>query len=257
MSECFVCGISGEKVRLYDAITKEGIEKICNECAMKEGIPIIKKPTTFQLKESEQKQSFSQRASMQIEINKIEKTRKENIDKQDVSLRDLINKNYLSKTPKMENPQVELVDNFHWVIMRTRRKKHLTQKQLADSIGEAETAIRMAERGILPQDDYRLINKLESSLNVKLRRNPEKSPENLGANKLNGENPEKIEPARIIEFDKEIIENLTIADLKKIKDAKEKENKRNKMQRLMDEVRKKLTKNGEIPEEKDEEIFIN
>jgi ribosome-binding protein aMBF1 (putative translation factor) len=247
MSECFICGISGEKVRLYDAISKEGIEKICYECSVKENIPIIKKPTTFQLKEAETRPvNYSQYRKTKQQIIKEEE--KKELDKQNASLRDLVNKNYVSKIPKMENLQIELIDNFHWAIMRKRRQKHITQKQLAEAIGEAEAAIRMAERGILPQDDYRLINKLENYLKIRLRRNPEKllSPVQL-------ENS----PARVLDFKPEVLNELTIADLKRIKEEKESQNKRNKMQKLMDNVRKTIMGKETSDDKGDEETFIN
>lgn len=249
MAECFICGISGEKTRLYDAISKEGIEKICYDCSVKENIPIIKRPTTLQLKEAESRPiNYSQYRKTKEQIN--EEERKKEIEKQDISLRDLVNKNYISKVPKMENPQVELIDNFHWNIMRKRRQKHITQKQLAEAIGESEAAIRMAERGILPQDDYRLINKIEKYLLIRLRKNPEKLL-----------SPYQIEntPARVIEFKPEVLNDLTIADLKKIKEEKELQTKKSKMHRFMDSVKEKFTgkDNSDLDQERDEETFIN
>ena len=45
MNDCFNCGVSGERIRLFDAISGKGIVKICKECASKENIPIIRKPS--------------------------------------------------------------------------------------------------------------------------------------------------------------------------------------------------------------------
>jgi len=243
MEECFICGISEEKVKLYDAISNEGIEKICLDCSLKENIPIIKKPTSSQLQNAEVKQTFYQRTSKQIEIRRAEEQRREHMEKQDFSLKDLINKNYISKTPKMENPQVELIDNFHWAIMRERRRKHITQKQLADSIGEAEAAIRIAERGILPQDNYKLVNKIGNFLGIELRRNPEQTSSSFNFSKQNSQS------AKSLDFSPEVLQNLTIADLKQMKDSKESEEKKGKIQRLMDGVRKKLRGGGDVSEE--------
>ena len=53
MEECFRCGIYGSKIKFYDAIFDKGIVRVCEECALRENIPLVKKPTTFQLKESE------------------------------------------------------------------------------------------------------------------------------------------------------------------------------------------------------------
>ena len=69
-----------------------------------------------------------------------------------------------------KKPRPDLVDNFHWLIMIERRKRKLTQEQLAKEIGESETVIKMAEQGFLPEDDYKIITKLESFLGVKIRK---------------------------------------------------------------------------------------
>ena len=41
--ECAVCGISGERVRLFDAISGEGIIKLCKNCASEENFPLLKR----------------------------------------------------------------------------------------------------------------------------------------------------------------------------------------------------------------------
>jgi len=45
VDECFNCGVSGENIRFFDAISGKGIVKICKECASKENIPIVRKPS--------------------------------------------------------------------------------------------------------------------------------------------------------------------------------------------------------------------
>jgi len=53
MNICSKCGKSEEEIRLYDGIYVNEPIKICERCSLLEGIPIIKSPTTGQLKESE------------------------------------------------------------------------------------------------------------------------------------------------------------------------------------------------------------
>ena len=43
MNNCFKCGISDEKSMLYDAISDEGIIKVCRKCSFEENLPLIKK----------------------------------------------------------------------------------------------------------------------------------------------------------------------------------------------------------------------
>lgn len=64
----------------------------------------------------------------------------------------------------------DLVDNFHWEILRKRRAKGLTRRQVGKAIGESEEAIRMAENGIIEKGDYTLINKLEEYFGISLRK---------------------------------------------------------------------------------------
>ncbi len=179
MDECFKCGIEGSKTRLYDVISSEGIVKICAECQKEEDLPVLRKPTTFQLKEAEEGGTIYDRLSAMAGINSQEhlkkfhpeeQKKKEEMKKQEVSLRDLVNKNFEKKNSRDDSnvPRADMIDNFHWVVMMQRRKRKVTQAQLAKEIGESEAAVKMVERGVLPEDDYRIIRKLESFLGVGL-----------------------------------------------------------------------------------------
>ena len=202
--ECYACGISYRKERLLEAVSGSGIVKICFDCSRKEALPILRKPTTFQLKESERKTDsiFSKvQSSSQRSI----------ISSEDTKLKDLVNRNYISKLDVNKKPRPDLIENFHWMLMRVRRSKKMTISQLAKEISESEVAIKMAEQGVLPEDDHRLISKLESFLGVKIVKDLEKSEERN----------EKSEVSRILSFDSESMKNLTIDDMKKLRQQKE------------------------------------
>jgi len=213
--ECSVCGISGEKVRLLDVISSKGIVKICEACSKAEDMPILRRPTTFQLKESEKKPPGiydmlssvrrQKKESLEEFGKKYEKTKTE-------QLKEIVDRNYEIVVSEEKKPRPNLVDNFHWIIMRTRRLKKLTQEQLAKEISESTAAIKMAEQGILPEDDYRLVNKLEGFLGINLVKD---------VSKTTPPSPEK-SPAKIIRFDTKTMQNLTISDLKRIKEQTEK-----------------------------------
>ncbi|MBS3071532.1 helix-turn-helix domain-containing protein [Candidatus Pacearchaeota archaeon] len=64
----------------------------------------------------------------------------------------------------------ELVENFHWQISLARKKKNLTRKALAEAIGESESTIKLVENGMLPKDDFVLINKIQEKLGINLRK---------------------------------------------------------------------------------------
>ena len=207
--ECSVCGISGEKARLLDVISPKGIIRVCEACAELEDMPVFRRPTTFQLKESEKKPRI-------IYPQEPEKKPTEREAKIATTLKEIADRTYEMAVSQEEKSRPELVDNFHWIVMRARRLKKLTQEQLAKEISESTAAIKMAEKGILPEDDYRLVNKLESFLGVKIVKDEARDK----LKKI----PEK-SPARILKFDRKTMQDLTIADLKKIKEEREKPGK--------------------------------
>jgi ribosome-binding protein aMBF1 (putative translation factor) len=214
--ECSVCGVSRKKVRLLDAISSEGIVKICEACSKAEDMPILRRPTTFQLKESEKKPS-----GIYDMLSSVRRQKKESLEefgkkyekiKTETTLKEIVDKKYEMMVSEEKKPRPELVDNFHWIVMRARRLKKLTQEQLAKEISESIAAIKMVEQGILPEDDYRLVNKIEGFLGINLVKDVSKIPEF---------SHEK-SPARIIKFDTKTMKDLTISDLKGIKEQTEK-----------------------------------
>jgi ribosome-binding protein aMBF1 (putative translation factor) len=201
MNECFKCGVSGDEVRLFEVITNQGIFKICNRCFSEESFPLLKKPTTFQLKESERQQTYREKVEhfhkSQIMLS--------NSKKEDISLKNLVDRNLKIKIKEEITPRPDLVDNFNWVIMRARRAKHVSREQFAKDLGESETLIKMVERGILPENDNLIINKVEGYLGIKLRRlefRQEPQQKEMG-------------------FDSISVKNLTISDLREMKNEKE------------------------------------
>ena len=213
---CERCGISSEKARLVDVISPERIIKLCENCARAEGFPVVKKPTTAQLLEAEKPAYYSRHYSLGSNTKETAKRIKD-FGKpvpgmEEVSLKDIVDKNYKEKiSGQGKGPRADLVDNFHWTIMRARRFRKLTQKELAREISEAEAAIMMAERGILPEDDYKLVKKLEAYLGIKLMK--EEARKSLAS--------QREPPARILKIDPDSMKNLTIDDLKRMKQARE------------------------------------
>jgi len=213
MEECFICSVGSDKVFLFDAVVEDGIVKVCRKCAEDEHIPIIRKPTSFQLKESEKKDFVYQGYNREKDLIKKHKEQglKNELKGQEISLKEIVDKKYKEKYSKHnveeKKPQFDLIDNFHWSIMRARRKKHITQEQLGKDIGEAEITIKMAEKGELPEDYVVLINKFESFFGIDLWKS------DAVEKRLQSRSP-----SRILDFDPVSVKNLTIADLRKIKE---------------------------------------
>ncbi|PIN90608.1 hypothetical protein COU57_03055 [Candidatus Pacearchaeota archaeon CG10_big_fil_rev_8_21_14_0_10_32_14] len=174
---CFICGISGKDVKLYNGIMEEGYELICEKCADDEKIPIFRMPKSEQIKREEaaikkvSEELAKNRGKEFMEKKQEEEKKKKEIANYNLTLKEIIDKNYEKKFVNISGkPLVPLIDNFHWIIMRTRRDKKMSQAQLALEIGESEIAIRMAEQGKMPEDNVRLVKKLESYLNILIRR---------------------------------------------------------------------------------------
>lgn len=202
MNQCFKCGASGDKTRLFDVVSKEGIVRICGKCLAGENLPIIKKPTTFQLKEAEKEQTFRDNVR-QFNSSPVRSGK----NPENVSLRDIVDRNLKLPVKPENKPRPDLIDNFHWVITQTRRAKHISREQFAKDLGESETLVKMVEQGILPENDNLIINKIEGYLGIKLRK-PEFRVQ---------------EERKLLGFDKASISNLTISDLKEMKNQREDE----------------------------------
>jgi ribosome-binding protein aMBF1 (putative translation factor) len=162
--KCIRCDANGEEVRLYDAIYDGRMSSICERCSIIENIPIIKKPNPVQLKESEQGVGVFPRMKR---LAGMEEEKPEEIYFREDKLKELEGK------PELEIPEQEkfnLIEHFHWEVMKNRRRKGLSQKQLAESLGESEIAMQMIEKGELPENAEILIRKLEQFFQVKLKK---------------------------------------------------------------------------------------
>ena len=65
----------------------------------------------------------------------------------------------------------ELVENFHWILSGKRKERGLTRKKVADDVGEREENIKIIENGVLPADNFVLVNKLEGYYGIDLKKN--------------------------------------------------------------------------------------
>ena len=220
--ECFKCGVSGEKALLFDAISEKGIVKICRKCSFEEDIPIIKKSNLDYAKPENIptiRQRLSNLSGTGMKKDPIFKNKFSN--QQDSHLRDIVNKNFEVQI-KNKKPRDDLVKNFHWILMRVRRSKKITQKQLAEEIAEPELAIKMAEQGVLPEG-YKLVNKLENYLRIKLVKEKAYDAKQNVVNSFVGEGEIMEQANPTISFDSDTTKTLTISNLQEMKREKESE----------------------------------
>jgi ribosome-binding protein aMBF1 (putative translation factor) len=161
---CERCHISGEKAGLYDVIYEGKMGKLCERCSIIENIPIIKRPDSAKLKESEKGTDVYERMKRMTGYK--EPTSETNILREQ-RIREL------EKNPKLELPikqQLNLMEHFHWEIMKNRRRKGLSHRQLAEAIGESEISVEMLEKGKLPENPEGVIKKLEQFFQISLRK---------------------------------------------------------------------------------------
>jgi ribosome-binding protein aMBF1 (putative translation factor) len=232
MAECIKCEISDEKAILYDAISKEGIVKICRKCNLEENLPLV-----HQVKKEEgieRERNVYERLSKYAGINPEEHRRKfkeggeireDLTEKQNKSLKNLVDENYQKKIPKEKPKRDDLIYNFHWVIMRERRKKKLTQSQLAREIQEPKQAIKMIEQGYVPEEGgEKLILKLENFLKINISKKPISVSDETRYREID---PTKIQIEREFQkqanFDNLTTRHLTISDLKRMKEQQSQE----------------------------------
>ena len=209
--KCSNCGISGEKAKLFDVISGEGIVKLCEHCLSRDAVP-LKRSDNLPIG-AEKKQTTYERLSHlaginpeEHKMNVLESRKKEELKKQEVTLRDLVDKKFDKFIKEEIKKREDLVDNFHWIIMRARRHKKMSVSQLAKEIGEPEKVIKMAEQGVLPEG-YDVAIKLEQVLGIQIIK------------------PEIAETLKrypkTLSFDKIKSKTITIADLQKMNEDAE------------------------------------
>jgi ribosome-binding protein aMBF1 (putative translation factor) len=262
MAECIRCGISDEKEMLFDAISSKGVIKICKKCNELEEFPLIAKDY---LDKPEKIKTVYERLSSMAHLDPEKhkgriKEREEAINrqKQNKTLKDIVDENFTRRISTTSKPRTDLVENFHWVIMRARRSNKITQKQLADNIGESEAAIRMAEGGYIADNSDTLVKKLENYFKIKLFGESFNSlnPSNLVSEDLDKQKlKENFE--KDVQFNAETTNALTISDLQEITQKKEggifsffKRKKKDKEKKETTENKEELSK-----EEADEILF--
>ena len=164
MENCVRCDVSGEDVRLFDAIYSGRMEKICERCSIIENIPLVKRPDVSKLKESERGVGVYDRMKR---LSGIKEQKKE----ESFFIEDKLKQ--LDAMPELELPEkskLNLIDHFHWEIMRNRRRKGFSHEKLAENLGESSIAIAMLEKGKIPENAENLIRKLEQFFQVRLRK---------------------------------------------------------------------------------------
>jgi len=207
--ECFKCGVSDKDADLIEAISGKGIVHVCERCFFEEGIPAVKRKGSF-VPGSEKSLTVYERLSHMSGTDKKTASKKSELFRlQSSDLKSSADKNSGVQLARWARPRKDLIENFHWVIMRVRRSKKMTQAQFAEAIGEPESSIRTAEEGVIYENNDRLVSKIENYLRIKI---------------LKDEFRDALAPlpdVKRLSFDDKTAKTLTIADLRELKKKKE------------------------------------
>ena len=205
MQECYKCHTPQTKAILFDVILPHGIDKVCGKCSVSENSPIFRDVKDIDIieKTPTNKERLERISGVKLDKN-FGNMQPSETDKR---LKEIVRSNFtrtFSQIPEMEK---ELVDNFHWIVMRARRMKHYSQEQLAKVINEPIELVKMVEAGNAPQK-REVIRKLEDVLGIKIRK--EEPKEEVAFDK------------KELDFDFKDIDDFTIFDLKKLSEGSEK-----------------------------------
>ena len=160
-----------ENESVVEAIDGGRIVQVPERYALREGLPILRRKEL----------SFLGSPEKQAAMKEMNKKERRGADRMDSLRRPLKIKDNILAT---------LIDNFHWQIVSKRREVNWSRKQFAEKVGVSENDIKTIENGILPKEDYILINKIEQVFGINLRKEgiieapkivslKEKNPKNL------------------------------------------------------------------------------
>ena len=225
--ECFKCGVPEDRAFLYEVISPKGIVRVCRKCSHDLDFPMIKTSTDFEEKGAKKRSSVREIMERLSGVKHSPSKQKE-LEKQDSHLKKIVEENLEEIIRASPLPTDEFVDNFHWAIMRARRREKLTQTELARKIHESEIAVKLVEQGIVSEQTPGLVKKLEAYLNVRIRKEmwspPEKKeiPERAREFQRPGETAISMKPQVDLGFDPMSSGNMTIGELRAMKEEKEK-----------------------------------
>lgn len=190
---CAICEKTEDETYLFDGVGRQGIIKVCKDCAEEENIPILKKPKVENI-ENERKLTVRERMERMSGMTK-KKDREQLIANK--------NLNRLKIPPKKQTSN-KLVDNYDWDLKMYRRRKKISLKQLSEKTQVSEKDLENFEKGQLPENFERIAERIEIGTGLKLL--------NRSRQEVNFIMPEKKE-----DKEKEILNNVK----QKMKEMKE------------------------------------
>ena len=168
MKVCDFCGADESNSVIYKGIHKNsGFVNICNSCYKQERIPLVAERKVEERQEDQKRESVRKRLERMARYEKrVEQATKSS--PYDNELRKLVEKNSKEEEPIEHFEKPDLIENFHWVIMRKRRGLKMTRGEFAHSIQEPEGVIESLENAKLTRNYVETIKKIENKLGINL-----------------------------------------------------------------------------------------
>jgi len=159
MGNCGICGKEEEIVPLFDGVFDGRLGRVCYNCATREGITLIKKPTQEQLEQAQKRLSVR------------EMMEKMSSPQQKIMVKDqmIAHKNLAKlKFPGMKQEHGDLVHNYDWVLKQARRHEKMTTDQLAHRAQVDKKQIESLEAGQLFPGFEAIASSIERVLDIKI-----------------------------------------------------------------------------------------
>lgn len=211
---CAICKQTSDEVKLFEGILRAEMVNVCKQCAEKEGIPIIQKPSESQLNRADERYTVRERMEIMSGMR----------DTTEISEDQTITQGNLAKlrVPPKKQYHEDVLDNYFWTLNIARRRKKLTINQLANQTQIPIETIQAIEKGKIPENFEETFSKLELFLDIKLLKNHKAKTHFL--------RPSKDEADRIL---KEVQEKMDLPKLDRKEDkAKALERKKEQLDKL-------------------------
>jgi ribosome-binding protein aMBF1 (putative translation factor) len=235
---CTICKRTSDEVKLLEGIYGTGMVHVCHDCAEKENIPTIKKPSDTQLEKADEQYTVRERMERMSGMR----------DTTEISDDQIVTQGNLAKLrmPAKKEQHEDVLDNYYWTLNISRRRKKLSIGQLAEQIQIEAKEIKAIEHGKIPANFEELFLKLEAFLGIKLLKNrkqkvtftrnvdEEKELLNSVRNKMDGisidkaETLGKIEEGEVDFSHRDEIQDVTLNDLVEMKKKREHQSKNRK-----------------------------
>ncbi len=152
-------------MEMVEVIDDGRIVRVSEEYAKREGLPVIRRAG---LEEKEAIKKFSEEEL----IKRKEFAGRGVFSNSSGRGRSILQFEEYRRPLKRDGSDVttDLIDNFHWEILKKRKEKGITRKQFASDLNVSEEEVKMIENGRLPRNDFVLISKIQSYFGINLRK---------------------------------------------------------------------------------------